>query len=86
MKLTGIIKRFENKNFVVKLREGTATNWVVKNPSTGAVLQFYENGKGSGEVGYFTARHPETDASVDLFLDSYYHSVKSAIEHLERTP
>jgi len=43
------------------------------------VLHFYENGRGSGEVCYFTYRSPQTNASYDCFCDSYFNTLKSAL-------
>lgn len=45
-------------------------------------LQFFQNGKDSGVVLSFTCKHPDTDASVDLFMDSYYSTLKGAIKYL----
>jgi hypothetical protein len=45
-------------------------------------LVFYENGLGSGNVTHFTLQHPETNASVDLFMDSYFNTLKHAIKYL----
>lgn len=45
-------------------------------------LQFYQNGRDSGEVLSFTCKHPDTNASFDLFMDSYFDTLKSAINYL----
>ncbi len=82
MKLDRTIKRFTNLKLVVTKNPNTRTSYTVINPVTKVALQFCENGEGSNYVGYFTAKHPETNASYDLFMDSYFHSVKSAISYL----
>lgn len=46
------------------------------------VLHFYENGRNSGSVLNFTYKHPDTNASVDLFMDSYFDTIKGAIHFL----
>jgi hypothetical protein len=45
-------------------------------------LEFFQNGRDSGVVLYFTLRHPETNASVDLFMDTYINTLKGAIQYL----
>lgn len=35
-------------------------------------LHFYEQ---NGYVSYFVKKHPDTDAMIDLFLDSYIHTI-----------
>lgn len=47
-------------------------------------LEFRENGKGSGSILTFVARHPETDASVDLFMDTYFDTIKGAVRYLTK--
>lgn len=44
------------------------------------VLEFYTNA--DGYVGHLTSRHPDTDAMTDLFMDSYFHTIKSAMHFL----
>jgi len=80
MILDKTIKRFKNLNLEVSSLGGT--RWKVKNPANGNELVFWENGTGSNYVGYFIAKHPDTDASVDLFMDSYYETIKGAINYL----
>lgn len=44
------------------------------------VLEFYTNA--DGYVGHLTYRHPDTDAMTDLFMDSYFHTIKHAMHFL----
>lgn len=37
------------------------------------------------EVGYMTYHSPQTDAMTDCFCDSYYHTIKGAMHHLNPT-
>lgn len=45
------------------------------------VLEFYTNSD-SDYVGNMTYRHPETNSMVDLFMDSYFHTIKHAMQFL----
>jgi hypothetical protein len=47
------------------------------------VLEFYTNS--DGFVGHLTYRHPDTDAMTDLFMDSYFDTIKSAMHFLNPT-
>ena len=83
MKLNNILSRFKNKKIEVTTvdRWGTGNfKYIVKNGAN--ELEFTENGKGSNHVTCFVARHPDTNAMYDLHMDSYYHTIKSAIEYL----
>jgi hypothetical protein len=45
------------------------------------VLSFYTN-SGDDYVSTITYRHPDTDAMTDLFMDSYFSTIKSAMGYL----
>lgn len=47
------------------------------------VIDFRENGAGSGQVHTFWARHPDTDAMVDLFMDTHFDTIKHAVNYLK---
>lgn len=86
MLLTSVLKKLASNKIEVKTvdRWGTGNvTFVAKNGDR--ELEFRENGKGSGYITHFTARHPDTDASVDLFMDSYFHTIKSAVKYLKPT-
>lgn len=77
MQLTRILSACKKNNVEVKpCRRG----WMMVKGDLS--LEFYENGLGSGSVTHFTARHPETNASVDLFMDSYFDTIKYAMKYL----
>ncbi len=83
MQLQRVLNAFKKNKIEVTTvdRWGTGNvRWVAKNGDR--ELEFSENGKGSAQVLYFVARHPETDASVDLFMDTYFHTIKYAVKYL----
>lgn len=47
------------------------------------VVDFYTND--GGYVGHITYHHPDTDAMTDLFMDTYYDTIKGAMHHLNPT-
>ena len=87
MQLTRVLTALKKNKIEVKQvdRWGTG-NFTYTAGKGDHALDFRENGKGSNEVCYFVARHPDTDASVDLFMDSYFKTIKSAIQFLKGTP
>lgn len=48
------------------------------------VLTFYTN-HGDDYVGHMTYNHPDTDAMTDLFMDTYYKTISSAMQYLNPT-
>ena len=48
------------------------------------VLTFYTN-HGDDYVGHMTYNHPDTDAMTDLFMDTYYKTIKDAMHYLNPT-
>ena len=48
------------------------------------VLTFYTN-HGDDYVGHLTQHHPDTDAMTDLFMDTYYKTISSAMQYLNPT-
>ena len=55
----------------------TARGW--RATKSDVALEFSENGRGSGLVGYFVERSPETKPEFDNFCDSYYYTIKAAL-------
>lgn len=48
-------------------------------------LEFHTNGQDSEHVCTIVRRDPQTDASVDLFMDTYYDTIKGAMHYLNPT-
>jgi hypothetical protein len=84
MQLTRVLNALnKNKITVTKVDKwGTGCfTWIAKKGDR--ELEFRENGAGSGHVLTFVARHPDTDSSVDLFMDSYFETIKYAVQYLQ---
>lgn len=48
-------------------------------------LEFHTNGQDTDYVCNLTRRDPQTDASVDLFMDTYYDTIKAGMHYLNPT-
>lgn len=85
MQLQRVLNALKKNNVEVKTVDRWGTGNVTMIAKHGdRELEFRENGKGSGYITHFTARHPETDAMVDLFMDSYFHTIKGAVKYLTK--
>lgn len=78
MQLKRVLSTLAKKNITVVKNSDlryAATNGKV-------TLEFYENGKDSNYICYFVERSPMTDISTDCFCDTFYHTIKAAVQRL----
>ncbi len=83
MQLKRLLNALEKNQIKVEKKDPWGTGnmrWIASKKDR--TLEFFENGKGSEYVTHLTARHPDTDAMVDLFMDSYFHTIKGSIKYL----
>lgn len=91
-----LVSAFLKAGMTVKQMADRRSNpgYVATNPKTGECVEWhtqasfvYDKVKGEGYydeknpvTSHVTARHPDTDAMYDLFMDSYYDTIKSAVK------
>ena len=69
------------KNGITLTQDGSRYHAVKGN----RFVSFYTNGRESDYVGHITIPHPDTNSSVDLFMDSYLDTIKQAVDYLNPT-
>lgn len=79
MQLKRALNAFTKAGCTIKHDEGSTRYYATLKDTT---LEFYENGRGSGEVHSFCCRSPDTDVMRDYFADSHFHTIKSAIKFI----
>lgn len=82
MQLKRLISALEKNGITVeKKARWSPGNFKFYATKNGKILSFYENGKDSGNVTHLTYEHPDTNSSYDLFMDSYFSTIKSAVNY-----
>lgn len=66
---------------VTQLNESRKDHYILRKGDK--VLDLYSNSE--GYVGHITYRHPDTDAMTDLFMDTYFNTISSAMHELNPT-
>ena len=81
MQLTRVLNAFKKNKIEIEHEEGTKRYYATKN---GKKLLFYTQTELVEEVFHFTYQSPNTDVTTDYFEDTYYDTIKSALQFFER--
>lgn len=81
MQLTRVLNAFKKNQIEIKHEEGTKRYFASKN---GKKLLFYTQTELVEEVFHFTYQSPNTDVMTDYFEDTYYNTIKAALQFFER--
>ena len=80
MQLKRVLNAFKKNNIQVDV---VSPGYSYRAVMGDRVLHFHENGRNSQSILTFVAKHPETNASVDLFMDTYFDTLKGAVKYLK---